>query len=594
MSEKKVSFGRIFWPSFLALVLASILITVVMFFILGGAISSLTAEKEYRVPTKSVLHLKLDGELAEVGSSTLDPMSMTMKKTLGLNELLFGFQVAKTDPAIEGIFLEIDGLSCRIAMAREIRNAINDFEKSGKFVVAFNAGEVIRLKEYYISSAANSCYGFPTSMMEFVGLGGEYTYFKNTFDKLGVEMQIIRGKNNDFKSAVEPFFRTNMSDSSRLQTQRYVDQIWLQMRKDIAADRNISPEKLNTIAEQMTVKNPSEAVQQGMMTACKYRDEILTLLAKKTGSNSSEKLKLTSFEKYAAYQFKKNQNNQGSANIAVLVAEGDVRTGLEGLGSEKICRYLRQIRADKNIKTVVLRINSPGGSALASDEIWREVDLLNKKKKVIVSMGDVAASGGYYIAAPASYIFADPTTITGSIGVFGMIPYTGKMLEDKLGLTFDQIKTNQHAVVSTNRKLTATELQIVQNEVDQIYANFLQCVASGRGMSTSEVNRIARGRVWTGVDAKRVGLVDELGGISDAIAYAAKKAAIKEQKIRYYPEQKESTLDKLLELMETEQENVRIQQASLPSEWLNYYKELLALKEQTGIQMRLPNEFKLN
>jgi protease-4 len=282
-------------------------------------------------------------------------------------------------------------------------------------------------------------------------------------------------------------------------------------------------------------------------------------------------------------------------NIAVILAEGNVMTDGDGLTSKEICKLFQDVRKNKSIKTVVFRINSPGGSALASDEIWREVALTNKTKKVVVSMGDVAASGGYYIAAPASYIFAEPTTITGSIGVFGMIPFTGKMLENKLGMTFDRAGTNKHSVMTTNRKLTPEEFTIIQEEVDAIYAQFLERVSVGRGMTTEEVNTFARGRVWTGTDALAIGLVDELGGISSAISYAAKKASIKDKKILYYPLKKSDKLSELLEqLDEDENSDLNISSNQMPKELIRYYNQLKDIEAMTGIQMRMPFEINMH
>ena len=264
------------------------------------------------------------------------------------------------------------------------------------------------------------------------------------------------------------------------------------------------------------------------------------------------------------------------------------------ISSSEICKLFKEVREDKSIKTVVFRINSPGGSALASDEIWREVKLTNKKKKVIVSMGDVAASGGYYVAAPASTIFAEPTTITGSIGVFGMIPYTGKMLENKLGITFDRVSTNDHAVMTTNRKLTEDELKIIQEGVDDIYDRFKTIVAEGRGMTKEQVNVIARGRVWTGRDAKEIGLVDELGGLKDAINFAAEKAKIKDQKVLYYPNVKEDKFAEFIEQMEEQEElDAKIQTVQLPASLMEYYNQLKRLESVQGIQMRLPYEINI-
>lgn len=594
MTDKKISFGRIFWPSFLAVLIVSIVGMLIFFIVLGGTIASFGVKEVKALPQNTVLHLTLEGNITETSSSKINAPLMAIESSIGLSDLLYGFEQAQKDPKIKGIFLELKDAQCGMATAKEIRGAINRFEKSGKFVLAYNAGEVITKKEYYISSAANTCYGFPSSMMEFVGLGAELTYFKNSLDMLGVEMQVIRGKSNDFKSAVEPFIRTEMSDSSRKQSERYISEMWSEMRTDISLDRKISAAKLNYLADEMLIKHADDAVKYELLDDVKYRDEVLAILAKKSGVENEQKLTLSSFEKYAAKAFLDQQKNMSEANVAVIVAEGDVSVDGDGLSSDKICQYLREVRFDKNIKTVVLRINSPGGSALASDEIWREVQLLNQKKKVIVSMGDVAASGGYYIATPASYIFAEATTLTGSIGVFGVIPYTGKMLEDKLGLTFDQVKTNKHAVISTNRRLTEEEMGIIQEEVDGVYSDFLSRVATGRGKSVEEVNHIARGRVWLGTDAKKIGLVDELGGLKDAIAFAVKKAGIKEATVQYYPKKKEHALQAILDLLEQDDEaKILSKQPSLPASFIKQYEKLARLENYSGIQMRLPFELEI-
>ena len=590
MSEKKVTFGRVFWPSLVAILVVSIISIVIFFFVLGGIINGIGGSEPYAVKEKTILHMTLDGVIAEKSSTKFEVMSFETENKMGLSDLLYGLEKAKTDDKIKGIFIELNNVQCGFATAKEIRNAINDFEKSGKFAVAYSSGEVVTQKEYYISSAANEIYGFPTSTVEFVGLGAELMFFKNTLDKLEVEMQVIRGKNNDFKSAVEPFFRTEMSDSSRHQINTYLTSIWSDIRNDISKDRKISVNRLNEIAENMEVRRATDAVSVGLLDNVKYRDEVLSMLRKKIKIKETDELNLQSFEKYAKKKFLLQQQlNADKANLAVIIAEGDVSVDGDGLTSEKICKYIKEARLDKNIKTIVLRVNSPGGSALASDEIWREVQLANAKKTVIVSMGDVAASGGYYIASPAHKIFADPSTITGSIGVFGVIPYTGKMLENKIGLTFDRASTNKHAVLSTNRKLTEGEMEIIQSEVDEIYAQFLSRVAEGRGMTTEAVNVIARGRVWTGVDAKRIGIVDELGGISDAIRYAAKKAGIKEAKVKYWPEVKEDPFAEILEQFNEQNEtSTQIKAEKLPAELKRYYQQLKKLESYQGIQMRMP------
>jgi protease-4 len=596
MTEKKITFGKIFWPSFLAVFIMSIIGLIIFSLILGGLVGSFGnfGPKPLAIKNNTVLHMTLSGEIGEKSSSTFNPSSFQMDKKVGLSDILYGLENAKSDSKIKGIFLEIDNLSCGYATAREIRNAINDFEKSGKFVVAYNAGEVITQKEYYVSSAANEVYGFPSSTMEFLGLGAELSFFKGTLDKLEVEVQVIRGSNNDFKSAVEPFFRENMSDSSRVQIERYLTSMWEDIRTDISSDRKVKIEKLNIIADSAFIRRADDAVKYKLLDGTKYRDEVITLMSEKVGLDDGEELELQAFEKYAKKKFYHAQVlvKNDRPNIAVILAEGDVSVDGDGLTSEQICKLFQEARKNKSIKTIVFRVNSPGGSALASDEIWREVKLTNETKKVIVSMGDVAASGGYYISAPATAIFAEPSTITGSIGVFGMIPYTGKMLQNKLGMTFDRAATNQHSIMTTNRKLTPEEYLMVQEEVDAIYDQFLSRVSEGRGMTKERVNEIARGRVWTGRDALKIGLVDRLGGIQDAIAYAAKKSSISAPKVLYYPLKKEDKWADLFEQLEEEQANeIRIsQQGSMPQELVNYYNQLKSIESMSGIQMRMPFE----
>lgn len=590
MTEKKVSFGRIFWPSLWAALIVSILGVLVWVIVIGVFASSFETPG-LDVKPNSVLHLTLEGEISEKSSNEFNPASFQLDESIGLSAILHGLEVAKKDDKIKGLFIEIDELSCGLAAAKEIRDAINDFEESGKFAVAYNAGEVVSTGEYYIASAANENYGFPTSNVQFVGLGAELSFFKKTLDNLEVEMQVIRGSDNHFKSAVEPFFRENMSDSARVQTERYLTTIWEDMRTDISKDRKISIETLDDIAENVKVQTVEDAVKHNMIDASKYRDEVMEIIADKLKLGKDDELHLFAMNKYAKKKFYQDQVliKEDNPNIAVIIAEGGVAKSGEGLTSDEICKLFKEARENETIKTVVFRINSPGGSALASEEIWREVKLTNDVKKVIVSMGDLAASGGYYIATPASYIFAEPTTITGSIGVFGVIPYTGKMFENKLGLTFDRASTNTHSILTTNRKLTEEEIAMIQKGVDDIYEQFKGRVADGRGMTKNQVNVIGRGRVWTGTDALRIGLVDELGGLKDAIAYAAKKANIKDQKVLYYPFVKEDKLGEFLaQLEEKEETSINLRGTALPNSILKYYEQIKELESMQGIQMRMP------
>lgn len=596
MQEKKISFGRIFWPSFWSALVVSILGIIIWVLVIGGFLSSFDKETGLKIDDKTVLHITLNGKIGEKGSSSFNPSSFQMDNTVGLADILHGLEEGKKDDKIKGLFIELGNVSCGFATATELRNAINDFEESGKFAVAYNSGEVISQLEYFIASAADENYGFPGSSMGFLGLGAELSFFKNTFDKLDVEVQVIRGSDNDFKSAVEPFFRESMSDSSRVQIERYMSSLWLDYRKAIAKDRKVSIEKLDKIANEVLIQRVTDAVDQKLIDKALYRDEVVAIVAEKAGIDKEDELKLQAFEKYAKKRFYQSQTliKADNPNIAVILAEGGVAKSGDGLTSDEICKLFKEVREEESIKTVVFRINSPGGSALASDEIWREVKLTNEKKKVIVSMGDVAASGGYYVAAPASTIFAEPTTITGSIGVFGMIPYTGKMLENKLGITFDRVSTNDHSVMTTNRKLTEEELEIIQVGVDDIYDRFKTIVAEGRGMTKEQVNVIARGRVWTGRDAKEIGLVDELGGLKDAIEFAAEKASITDSKVLYYPNVKEDKFAEFIEQME-EQENLdtKVQTVQLPASLLEYYSQLKKLEAVQGIQMRLPYEINI-
>lgn len=592
MSTIKISFWRIFWPSLIASMILSVFGWIFWLIVFGSLLG-----EEPEVKDASVLHMTLSGEIGERSSSSLNASTFSMDKKIGLADILTGLEKAKEDKQVKGIYLELGNVQCGYATAMEIRAALKDFKKSGKFLVAYLNGEVITQKQYYISSAANEIYGFSTSAMEFIGLGGELMFFKNTFDKLGVEMQVIRGSNNDFKSAVEPFFRTNMSDSSRLQTQRYMTSIWEDVRNQIAADRKLSASALNDIAENAKIQRVDDAVRLKLIDASKYRDEVEEIILKK--SKLKDLKEIMSFEEYARRGFKNKQLafelETSKPNVAVIVGEGGISVNGEEMTSDKICKYFREVRNDKDIKVVVFRVNSPGGSALASDEIWREVSLTTKKKKVIVSMGDVAASGGYYVSTPASTIFAEPTTITGSIGVFGVIPYTGGFLENKLGLTFDRVQTNKHSVLSTNRKLTPEELALIQSEVDQIYTQFKKRVADGRGLTTEQVQRIARGRVWTGADALKIGLVDKLGGFNDALAFAIKEAKVKDPKVRYYPKVKEDPFEAILEqLSKEDRESLKVKQQAVPKVIDEMTKKLVKLESYSGIQMRLPYEIDLH
>ncbi|NBX38335.1 MAG: signal peptide peptidase SppA [Flavobacteriia bacterium] len=597
--ENKIPFSRIFWPSLVAVAIALFLGMVFFFLVLGGIIGSFAnfGPAPYALENASILRMNLKGKIQEKSNDRFDPMSFSLDETLGLPDILYAIDQAKKDEKIKGIYVDIGELNCGISTLRSIRSALNNFQKdSKKFVVAYFQGESISQKEYYLGSVAKECYAFPTSTFYLTGLGSEAMFFKKMLDKLDVEVQIVRGENNDFKSAVEPFFLEKLSDSARLQNQRLMDCIWGDLASDMASSRNFSVENLNQWINSMEVVNAQEALKHRMVDGVLYEDEMMATMAKKVAVTDYGDISWADFTDYAKNKFYNDQVlvQAGTPSIAVIIGEGEVSKDGEELSSEKLCKLFSKVRKDKHIKAVVFRINSPGGSALASEEIWREVMLTQKKKKVFVSMGDVAASGGYYIATPADRIFAEPTTITGSIGVFGMIPYTGKMLENKLGITFDRVQTHDHAVMSSNRKLTTQELSMVQTEVNGIYSQFLQRVADGRKMTKERVNQLARGRVWSGSDALERGLVDQLATLPEVIAFAKQEIKSKEANVIYYPRVKEDPWGGWIKLLnqenDEEESRLKIHRNSLPESLNFWYDQLKRVENKMGIQMRMPYE----
>jgi len=592
----KISFWRIFWPTLIAVIIAALITMFAFFGVLGGVIASFSGD-EKEDETIGILKMRLDGVVLENSKSEFDPYSLSVKEQLGLSDLLFGLEKAKKDPTIKGLYLELSNVNAGYATLKELKKGIESFQKSGKFVVAYNTGELITLKQLYLTSSAKENYGFPSTHIEFLGLGREYEFYYNTLTKLGVEMQVIRGRENHFKSAVEPYIHTKLSDSARLQTQEIYNAIWGEIKTDLSKSTGLTKEKLNLYAESGAITTVSDAVNYGLLKAALYQDEVDGLLAKKMRLSSDKKLTFIHFEKYAKKSFYEDQSlvEVKNPSVAVVLAEGEITVDGKELASNKVASYIREARQEKSIKTIVLRVNSPGGSALASDIIWREVMLAQKLKPVIVSMGDLAASGGYYISTPASYIFAEPTTITGSIGVFGVIPYTGRLFEEKLGVTFDRVQTNKHAVLSLNKRLSAEEIAIIQKDVNGIYSDFVSKVAHGRKLSQAEVHRIARGRVWTGSKAKQIGLVDEIGGLDDAIKFAIKKVHLKSPVIKYWPLKKQEPLETWLEELDEMKENSKISltRHKMPKFVEDYLHTISTFEKFEGIQMRIPHYYQL-
>ena len=595
--KKESWFKKLFWPIFLSIGLSSLIFTIIFILGLIGFLS-LFSDEPLELEPNTILHLKLDGPIREVSNTELDPMTFSFNAQIGLSDILYGLDQASKDKNVKGLFIDIGDIDCGMATAEELRQGIAKFKKSGKFVLAYNSGEYVSQKAYYISSVANETYAFPNSVFEWKGLGGEVVFLKGLLDKLDVELEVIRGTDNDFKSAVEPYFRKSMSDSSRVQVERYLNSIWSVYLSEVSTSRKVRKDSLAEYAESLLVRNAKDAMSLKLIDGIKYRDEIENILMKKTRVKEVKDLVFFDFNKYCKKIFIENQElaNVAEPDIAVIIAEGDISVDGSGMSSTEICKYFSEVRNNNDIKAVVFRVNSPGGSALASEEIWREVALTNMSKPVVVSMGDLAASGGYYVSTAASRIFANSSTISGSIGVFGVIPYTGKMFENKLGIEFDYASTNSHSVFSLNKKLSDEELQITQEEVDNIYQLFLKRVADGRGMKVEEVHKIARGRVWTGEDALENGLVDEIGGLNEAITYTKKKIGSKRGELIYYPKVKENKLESFIEMIEEEEEGASLKSNSILNH--RYLKEIgitvQKIEALKGIQMRLPYDVKIN
>ena len=586
-----------FFKYLLASVLGVIVAGILMFFILIGGITAMVSSQDKAVEIKpnTILHMELNSPIMDRSNKNpfenIDFSSFEPINALGLNDIIDNLKKAKEDPNIKGIYLDFTVIPTGIATVEEIRNALIDFKESGKFILAY--ADTYTQPSYYLASIADKVYLNPEGLLTFVGLRSEIMFFKEALDKLGVEPQIIRGPDNKFKSAVEPFMYKKMSDANREQITTYLGSIWDQMLKGISAERNISIKDLNTLADNLTLNDAQAAVDNGLIDALKYKDEILDELAELTEKEDTKDLKTISIAKYTKVTVKKDKKFEKN-KIAVVYASGSVvmGEGQEGsIGSDRISRAIRKARKDSTVKAIVFRVNSGGGSALASEVIWREVKLAQEIKPVIASLGDVAASGGYYIVAPAQKIIASPNTITGSIGVFGVLPNGKKLLNDKLGIHVDVVKTNKFADMGTfSRPLTAQEKEAIQFSIENIYETFITHVAEGRNMTKEEVDEIGQGRVWSGTNAIEIGLIDGFGGLEDAIKLAAESANLEAYRIVDYPKLE----DPFQQFMKELQGNVRVSilKNELGDQY-KYYENLKSIQRMEGIQARIPYEIEI-
>lgn len=579
------SFFKSVLATIVGIILSFFVIVIITFGIMGAWMSSLS-DKTVEISDNTVLHISLNYPIEErTNKNNFQSYSFSdmFSENIGLNDILSRIESAKEDDKIKGIYLDMSMMGASFATLQEIRNALIDFKSSGKFILSYS--EYYSQGTYYLASTADKVYLNPEGIIDFSGLSSQSVFFKHTLEKLGIEAQII--KVGTYKSAVEPFILDKMSAANREQVSSFLGSIYSNYLDEIAASRNVPADSLFQIANELKVETAEDAVNYGLVDATKYKDEVLAELRSYLDLDDDDKVKSVSIEKYVVNN--PNQSSSSRDRIAVIYAVGNIVSG-EGsdqqIGSEKISRAIRTVRKDDKVKAVVLRVNSPGGSALASDVIWREVKLTKEVKPIIVSMGDLAASGGYYISAAADSIFAQPNTITGSIGVFGIIPNMQGFFNDKLGITFDVVKTGEFADLgSINRPLTAQEEAIIQRSVNKIYDTFTKKVADGRDKSQSYIDSIGQGRVWTGSQALEMGLVDKLGGIEDAITAAASKANIEEYKIVTYP----AISDPFEALLGNSKD--RISQWFLKKELgvaYPVYQQSKEMLEQTGIQARLP------
>lgn len=579
---------------FLKYMLAAIVgvcIVGVVFAIIGivsvaGMVAS-SSGSETKVSDKSVFILDLNGSVEErVQPNPLSQLLGEDFETYGLDDILSSIKKAKEHEKIKGICLDAGAFACSPASLEEIRDALKDFKESGKFIVAYG-GNYLQ-NTYYLASVADKVAINPQGSLGWHGLATQTYFLKDLLDKIGVEMQIFRV--GTYKSAVEPYTSTEMSPANREQTQAFANSIWGQMVEDVAASRNISADSLNALADRNMDLQPTECyIESGLADTLMYQDEMLAYLKRLTETDEDDALNKLYLKDMV--NVRRNVPKDKSGNVlAVYYATGTIGSGElaadEGIHPEKVAKDLRRLREDESVKAVVFRVNSPGGSAFGSEEIWREITLLKEQKPVVVSMGDYAASGGYYISCAADWIVAQPTTLTGSIGIFGYVPNAEKLLNDKLGIHFDGVKTNKLSDLGDiSRPFTEEEKALMQNMINHGYELFTQRCADGRKMSVDEIKQIAEGRVWTGKMAKDLKLVDELGGIDRAIAVAAERADIEHYTVMSYPKQE----DFFSSLLSSGTD--RYLSARLKAElgvWYEPFRYLQKIKESDAVQARLP------
>jgi|SRR6056297_86021 len=581
--------------SCLGMVIALILLSIIGFISIAGFVSFVSSsDPSVDLPEEGVLELKLDDIVPEKTNNTdISPFSFSLddQNVVGLQDMIRLIGYAKDDDQIKGLYINLSGTTLASASAYDLRAAIEEFKTSEKFVFA-NA-DYYSQGTYYLASIADSIYIHPTGSIDFRGFGVTVPFLKGMLDKIGIEAKVFYA--GDFKSATEPLRRTDISEENREQTREYLRALYNIFLEDIAESRNTSPEALEKLADQFQIQFTEDAVANGLVDRVVYSDEFINAIRTEIHGKADDPVNIISMSNYYTKNKKEIANISGDKEVAIVYMEGGIV--VEGndpgtISSEKYVKLLREIRNKKNIGAVILRINSGGGSALASDKIAREIQLIRDKDiPVVATMGDVAASGGYYIAAPANVIYAAPNTITGSIGVFAVIPQAQELMQDKIGLAFDTVTTGPYAsAFNVAEELSEAEKDFYQSFVDSIYQQFLHHVANSRGMPVEQVHEVAQGRVWPGKKALEINLVDEIGNMQNALDKGVELAGLEEYKIREYPKTK-NPIEMLLENFgegNGTSPAIKKEIESFLSESFPHYQIKKEYESLTGVQMRLP------
>lgn len=590
---------------FLKYVLATIVGMIILGFLtflifgvmLGSSIKKSFEDDKVSVGANSILKLSFTNPVADRPSEDTgafsDFLPIDIEGNYGLRPTIAAINKAADDDKIRGIYMQSDGLSIGFANLTELEKAIENFKESGKFVVANS--RFMTERNFGLASAADEIYMHPEGYFDFKGLYANTTFLKGMLDKLGVKPKVFYV--GDFKSATEPLRRKNMSENSKLQTKEFLEDIYGNYVDMVAENRGLASTEVRAISDGMKIKTLEDAQEMGMIDGVKYDDEVHDILREKTGLDNDDELDFISLQEYSdSKEIGPNGKNTGSNRIAVVYAEGGIgmgeNNGNSGIGGDQYAKIIRKIRKNDKIKAVVLRVNSGGGSAFASDLIWREIELTKEKKPVVVSFGNVAASGGYYIACNADKIFAEENTITGSIGVFGVMMNTEEFMENKLGITTDGVGTGKFSdFPNLNKEWSSEENAIIQSQIEDVYGDFIGKVAEGRSMNVDQVHEIAQGRVWSGVDALENGLVDEIGGLDNAIEYAKELAEIDDPKISTYPRVKTS-FERFQDLFDIEAKADKLLKTKL-NEYGEIGNHIDLIESYNGPQMRMPFDIEI-